>query len=388
MRFITAGESHGPELTAIIEGLPAGMPLVEEDINKELIRRQKGYGRGGRMLIEKDRVRITSGVRHGETIGSPVTLNVENKDWKNWQSVMSTEPVTEKEKLKRRVAKPRPGHADLVGGIKYGFSDLRNVLERSSARETAMRVAIGAIAKKLLQMLEINVAGHVIEIGGVRGTVPDNMTVKEISDLAERSEVRCLDTKVDLEMKEVIDNAKRNGNTVGGIVEVLVGGVPIGLGSYTQWDKKLDGKIAQAMTSINAFKGVEFGVGFEAARLPGSLVMDEIVWSQETGYTRTQNNLGGFEGGMTNGMPIVVRGVMKPIPTLYKPLMSVDIDTKEPFKASIERSDSCAVPAACVVAEAVVATEVAQAILDKFDGDSFERLAKDVADYREYARTY
>ncbi|MBP1041735.1 chorismate synthase [Vagococcus sp. BWB3-3] len=388
MRYFTAGESHGPELTAIIEGLPAGIPLSMEDINQELARRQVGYGRGGRMLIEKDQVRITSGVRHGETLGSPITLVVENKDWKNWQSVMSVEAVSEKEKKKRRVAKPRPGHADLVGGIKYGFNDLRNVLERSSARETTMRVAIGAVAKKLLKELGIDVAGHVLEIGGVRGTVPENLTVKEIAERSEASEVRCLDPQVDLEMKQVIDDAKKNGNTVGGVVEVIVGNVPVGLGSYTQWDQKLDAKIAQAVVSINAFKGAEFGVGFEAARLPGSEVMDEIIWSEEAGYTRSNNNLGGFEGGMTNGMPIVVRGVMKPIPTLYKPLMSVDIDSKEVYKASVERSDSCAVPAASVVAEAVVATEVAKAVLNKFESDSFARLVELVKDYREYTRTF
>lgn len=388
MRYFTAGESHGPELTAIIEGLPAGIPLSMEDINQELARRQVGYGRGGRMLIEKDQVRITSGVRHGETLGSPITLVVENKDWKNWQSVMSVEAVSDKEKKKRRVAKPRPGHADLVGGIKYGFNDLRNVLERSSARETTMRVAIGAVAKKMLKELGIDVAGHVLEIGGVRGTVPENLTVKEIAERSEASEVRCLDPQVDLEMKQVIDDAKKNGNTVGGVVEVIVGNVPVGLGSYTQWDQKLDAKIAQAVVSINAFKGAEFGVGFEAARLPGSEVMDEIVWTEEAGYTRTNNNLGGFEGGMTNGMPIVVRGVMKPIPTLYKPLMSVDIDSKEVYKASVERSDSCAVPAASVVAEAVVATEVAKAVLDKFESDSFARLVELVKDYREYTRTF
>ncbi|WP_314061874.1 chorismate synthase [uncultured Vagococcus sp.] len=388
MRYFTAGESHGPELTAIIEGLPAGIPLTMEDINQELARRQIGYGRGGRMLIEKDQVRITSGVRHGETLGSPITLVVENKDWKNWQSVMSVEAVSEKEKKKRRVAKPRPGHADLVGGIKYGFNDLRNVLERSSARETTMRVAIGAVAKKMLKELGIDVAGHVLEIGGIRGTVPENLTVKEIAERSEASEVRCLDPKVDLEMKQVIDDAKKNGNTVGGVVEVIVGNVPVGLGSYTQWDQKLDAKIAQAVVSINAFKGAEFGVGFEAARLPGSEVMDEIIWSEKAGYTRSNNNLGGFEGGMTNGMPIVVRGVMKPIPTLYKPLMSVDIDSKEVYKASVERSDSCAVPAASVVAEAVVATEVAKAILNKFESDSFARLVELVKDYREYTRTF
>lgn len=388
MRYFTAGESHGPELTAIIEGLPAGIPLTVEDINQELARRQVGYGRGGRMLIEKDQVRITSGVRHGETLGSPITLVVENKDWKNWQSVMSVDAVSEKEKKKRRVAKPRPGHADLVGGIKYGFNDLRNVLERSSARETTMRVAIGAVAKKLLRELGMEVAGHVLEIGGIRGTIPDNLTVTEIAERSEASEVRCLDPEVDTEMKRVIDEAKKNGNTVGGVVEVIVGNVPVGLGSYTQWDQKLDAKIAQAVVSINAFKGAEFGVGFEAARLPGSEVMDEIIWSEETGYTRTNNNLGGFEGGMTNGMPIVVRGVMKPIPTLYKPLKSVDIDSKEVYKASVERSDSCAVPAASVVAEAVVATEVAKAVLDKFESDSFARLSELINSYREYVRTF
>ncbi len=388
MRFFTAGESHGPELTAIIEGVPAGLPLLIEDINHELARRQKGYGRGGRMIIETDQVKITSGVRHGETLGSPITLVVENKDWKNWSSVMSADPVEDKKKLVRRVAKPRPGHADLVGGIKYGHTDLRNVLERSSARETTIRVAIGAIAKKLLRELEIEVAGHVLEIGGVKGAIAKNLTVTEIQQKSEASEVRCLDAAVDEQMKAVIDRAKKEGNTVGGVVEVVVGGVPIGLGSYTQWDNKLDAKIAQAVVSINAFKGVEFGVGFEAARLPGSEVMDEIVWDEKTGYTRTSNNLGGFEGGMTNGMPIVVRGVMKPIPTLYKPLKSVNIDTKEPYKASVERSDSCAVPAASVVAEAVVAIEVAKAVLDKFDADSFVRMKEEIKNYRRYTQTF
>ncbi|MGX6961393.1 chorismate synthase [Vagococcus xieshaowenii] len=388
MRFLTAGESHGPELTTIIEGVPAGLALIEEDINEGLSRRQKGYGRGGRMLIEKDRVRITSGIRHGKTLGSPITLVVENKDWKNWQSVMSSESVTDKEKLKRRVAKPRPGHADLVGGQKYAFDDLRNVLERSSARETTMRVAVGAIAKKLLKELEIEVASHVVTIGGVHADLLPHYTVNDIQRLAEASEVRCLDQQVEQQMKDVIDQAKKDGDTVGGVVEVVVGGVPVGLGSYTHWDNKFDGKIAQAMMSINAFKGVEFGVGFEAANLHGSQVMDEIIWSETDGYTRTTNHLGGFEGGMTNGMPIIVRGVMKPIPTLYKPLMSVNIDTKEPYKASVERSDSCAVPAACVIAEYVVATEVAKELLNKFEADSFERLKIQVADYRETVKKY
>ena len=388
MRYFTAGESHGPELTAIIEGLPAGMPLSAEDINQELIRRQTGYGRGGRMLIETDRVRITSGVRHGKTLGSPVTLVVENKDWKNWTKVMSIEEVEEKQKRLRRVARPRPGHADLVGGMKYHHDDLRNVLERSSARETTMRVAIGAIAKKILSELNIEVAGHVTMLGGIKATIPEGITVSEVKEISNASDVRVVDPKVETEIRQLIDQTKRNGDTIGGVVEVLVGGVPAGLGSYVQWDKKLDAKIAQAVVSINAFKGVEFGVGFEAGVLPGSKVMDEILWNEEEGYTRRSNNLGGFEGGMTNGEPIVVRGVMKPIPTLYKPLQSVDIDTKEPYKASVERSDSTAVPAASVVAESVVATVVANEILEKFSSDSFEELVDAVKNYREYLKNH
>ncbi|HCM88278.1 MULTISPECIES: chorismate synthase [Vagococcus] len=388
MRYFTAGESHGPELTAIIDGMPAGITLSIEDINDDLKRRQGGYGRGGRMLIETDTVEITSGVRHGKTLGSPITLVVKNDDFKNWETVMGIEPVDDRAKKIRRLAKPRPGHADLVGGIKYKQDDLRNVLERSSARETTMRVAIAAVCKRMLKELEIDVAGHVLEIGGVRGTIPETMTVAEIKEKAEKSAVRCVDPKIEEAMKEKIDATKKEGNTIGGVVEVVVGGVPIGLGSYTQWDQKLDGKIAQAVVSINAFKGVEFGVGFEAARLYGSEVMDEIIWSKETGYTRTSNNLGGFEGGMTNGMPVVVRGVMKPIPTLYKPLQSVNIDTKEPYKASVERSDSSAVPAACVVAEAMVTIEIAKAMLDKFESDSFERMKDEVKRYRDYTLNF
>lgn len=388
MRYITAGESHGPELTAIIEGLPAGLPLTAEDINFELARRQTGYGRGGRMLIEKDQVRITSGIRHGKTLGSPVTLVVENKDWKNWTKVMAIEEVPEKDRKLRRVARPRPGHADLVGGMKYHHQDLRNVLERSSARETTMRVAIGAIAKKILKELGIDVAGHVTMLGGIKAEITEGLTVKEIAKRSEASEVRVLDPSVEEEIKQLIDQTKKNGDTIGGVVEVLVGGVPAGLGSYVQWDKKLDAKIAQAVVSINAFKGAEFGVGFEAGVLPGSKVMDEILWDEQRGYTRRSNNLGGFEGGMTNGEPIVVRGVMKPIPTLYKPLQSVDIDSKEPYKASVERSDSTAVPAASVVCESVVATVVANELLEKFPSDSFEELTASVQAYREYLLTY
>lgn len=388
MRYITAGESHGPELTAIIEGIPAGLSLTAEDINTELFRRQTGYGRGGRMLIEKDKVRITSGIRHGKTLGSPITLSVENDDWKNWRTVMSIEDVEDKKRSLRQVVRPRPGHADLVGGMKYHHRDLRNVLERSSARETTMRVAVGAVAKTLLKALDIDVAGHVTMLGGIKASIPEGLTIKEIYERAEASEVRVLDPEVEEEIKSLIDATKRKGDTIGGVVEVLVGGVPAGLGSYVQWDKKLDGKLAQAMVSINAFKGVEFGVGFEAGVLPGSEVMDEILWDEQTGYTRRSNNLGGFEGGMTNGEAIVIRGVMKPIPTLYKPLQSVDINTKEVYKASIERSDSTAVPAACVVAQSVVATVIANEILEKFPSDSFEELAQAMADYREYLKNY
>lgn len=388
MRYFTAGESHGPELTAIIDGLPAGIPISVEEINHDLKRRQGGYGRGGRMLIETDTVEITSGVRHGKTLGSPVTLIVKNDDFKNWETVMGIDPVDDRAKKMRRLSKPRPGHADLVGGIKFEHDDLRNVLERSSARETTMRVAIAAICKQMLRELDVEVASHVLEIGGVRSQVPDKMTVAEIQEKAENSVVRCVDQEIEEAMKEKIDQTKKDKNTIGGVVEVVIGGVPIGLGSHTQWDTKLDGKIAQAVVSINAFKGVEFGVGFEAARLYGSEVMDEIIWNKEDGYTRTSNNLGGFEGGMTNGMPIVVRGVMKPIPTLYKPLQSVDIDTKEVYKASVERSDSSAVPAASVVAEAMVTIEVAKAMLDKFESDSFNRMKDEVKRYREYTLNF
>lgn len=386
MRYLTAGESHGPELTTIIEGVPAGLTLSVEAINQELARRQGGYGRGGRMKIEKDQVRITSGVRHGKTLGSPITMIVENRDWKNWQKVMSVEPVEEKAEKLRRVAKPRPGHADLVGGIKYHHSDLRNVLERSSARETTMRVAVGALAKQILAAVDIEIASHVAILGGIEATVPEKMSVSEIQSKTATSEVNMVDETVEEAVKELIDQTKKAGDTIGGVVEVRTDNVPAGLGSYVQWDRKLDGKIAQIMLSINAFKGVEFGIGFEAAHQPGSKVMDEIVWNN--GYSRTSNHLGGFEGGMTNGEQIIVRGVMKPIPTLYKPLMSVDIDTKEPYKASVERSDSTAVPAASVVAEHVVATVLAEEILEKFSSDTIDELQQAVAEYRETIKNF
>lgn len=390
MRYITAGESHGPQLTTIIEGLPAGMPLTAEDINKHLARRQKGYGRGRRMQIEKDTAEITSGIRHGKTLGSPVALQVKNKDWTHWTHVMGIEPIEDKaeEEIKRQITRPRPGHADLNGGMKYGHRDLRNVLERSSARETTVRVAAGAVAVKLLSLLGIEIVSHVVEIGGIKAAETEIKDMRQIQKLAEDSPVRCLDDQAAVQMMEAIDLAKKNGDTLGGIVEVVATGMPAGVGSYVHYDRKLDAKIAGAILSINAFKGVEFGIGFDAARIPGSQVHDEIIWENDKGYSRKTNRLGGFEGGMTTGMPVVVRGVMKPIPTLYKPLKSVDIDTKEPFSASIERSDACAVPAAAVVAEHVVAWELANAIIEQFYSDRMDTLIDSVNQQRKYAREF
>ncbi|KJQ63380.1 Chorismate synthase [Streptococcus gordonii] len=388
MRYLTAGESHGPRLTAIIEGVPAGLPLTADYINAELKRRQGGYGRGARMKIESDQVEITSGVRHGLTMGGPITLNVTNLDHQKWLEIMSVADVDEKKKGLRKITKPRPGHADLVGGMKYRFDDLRNSLERSSARETTMRVAVGAVAKRLLEEIGVEVASHIVTFGGIDIDVPNNLTVAEIKERAAQSEVSIVNPEREEEIKAYIDQIKKDGDTIGGVIETVVGGVPVGLGSYVQWDKKLDAKIAQGVVSINAFKGVEFGVGFEAGRLKGSQVMDEILWSEEDGFTRRTNNLGGFEGGMTNGQPIMVRGVMKPIPTLYKPLMSVDIETHEPYKATVERSDPTALPAAGVVMESVVATVLATEVLEKFSSDNLEELKDAVARHREFVKNF
>lgn len=388
MRYLTAGESHGPRLTAIIEGVPAGLPLTADYINAELKRRQGGYGRGARMKIESDKVEITSGVRHGRTMGGPITLNVTNLDHQKWLDIMNVADVENKKKGLRKITKPRPGHADLVGGMKYRFDDLRNSLERSSARETTMRVAVGAVAKRLLEEIGVEVASHIVTFGGIDIEVPENLTVSEIKKRARQSEVSIVNPECEEEIKAYIDQIKKDGDTIGGIVETIVGGVPVGLGSYVQWDRKLDAKIAQGVVSINAFKGVEFGVGFEAGRLKGSQVMDEIIWSKEDGFTRRTNNLGGFEGGMTNGEPIVVRGVMKPIPTLYKPLMSVDIETHEPYKATVERSDPTALPAAGVVMEAVVATVLATEVLEKFSSDNLKELKEAVQQHRDYVKGF
>jgi chorismate synthase len=393
MRYLTAGESHGPQLTAIIEGLPSQLTITAEMINKDLKRRQGGHGRGRRMQIETDTVDITSGVRHGKTLGSPIALVVTNDDWKHWTHVMGIEPLTEglnPEDIKRQITRPRPGHADLVGGMKYGHTDLRNVLERSSARETTVRVAVGAVAKQLLSELGINIVSHVTEIGGVKAdsSKVEGLSVAQIREIIEVDPVYSVDPEASKLMVSAIDEAKENGDSIGGVVEVIVEGMPAGIGSYVHYDRKLDAKLAMAIMSINAFKGVEVGLGFEMARKPGSQVHDEIKWDQEQGYTRTTNRLGGLEGGMSTGMPIVIRGVMKPIPTLYKPLQSVDISTKEPFKASIERSDSCAVPAASVVAEHVVAWEIANAILEKFHSDQMPQLLESINQHRSYTKEF
>ncbi|MCL2112875.1 MAG: chorismate synthase [Streptococcaceae bacterium] len=384
MRYFTAGESHGPRLTAIIEGVPAGLPLLDSDINIELKRRQGGYGRGGRMKIESDQVEITSGVRHGKTIGSPITLNVTNRDFKNWEQIMASHDVEDKVKSQRRLTKPRPGHADLVGGMKYDFEDLRNVLERSSARETTMRVAVGAVAKKLLHELGIEIANHVVKFGAfdLSSSLTEPLSVAKIQKTARQNDLSVVSTDKADEIRSYIDTIKKAGDTIGGVIEVRAEGLPAGLGSYVQYDRKLDAKIASSVVSINAFKGVEFGIGFEAGGLPGSQVMDEILWNEEFGYTRKTNHLGGFEGGMTNGEQIIVRGVMKPIPTLYKPLMSVDTESHKPYKASVERSDPTALPAAGVVMENVVATVLAQEICEKFSSDNFTELRKAVETYR------
>ncbi|MFD1038685.1 chorismate synthase [Virgibacillus byunsanensis] len=388
MRYLTAGESHGKQLTTIIEGIPSHMPLLKEDINESLLRRQKGHGRGKRMQIEKDLVDITSGVRHGYTLGSPISLVIHNDDFKHWTDIMGEDPIQEDIKIRRTISRPRPGHADLNGSLKYGHRDMRNVLERSSARETAARVAAGAVAKTLLKHLGIEISGYVKEIAGIRANENPSLSIDERKSISEQSPVRTLDSKVEKEMMDAIDVAKKDGDSIGGVVEVYVEGMPAGIGSYVHYDRKLDGRVAGSVMSINAFKGVEFGLGFEAARKNGSQVHDEIAWDEENGYYRKTNRLGGFEGGMTTGMPLVVKGVMKPIPTLYKPLQSVDIETKEPFNASIERSDSCAVPAASVVMEHIVAFELAKAITEQFPNDQFSKLKKAIDDYREEIRCF
>jgi chorismate synthase len=381
-RYFTAGESHGPQLSAIIEGVPAGVHMSAESINIDLARRQQGYGRGGRMKIEKDTVQLLSGVRWGETIGSPLTLVVKNRDWENWQEQMSSLP--EHRDDSSAVTRPRPGHADLSGALKYHHRDVRNVLERSSARETAIRVAVGGVARAFLAEFGIKIGGYVTEVGGIVATAPEEAP-EALWQKSSASEMFCCDPAAEEKMKLAIDSAKAEGDTLGGVVEVQVIGVPPGLGSYVQWDRKLDARLAMVLMSIQAIKGVEVGIGFESARRPGSKVHDEI--SYNGGYCRDSNNAGGIEGGMSNGEPIVLRAAMKPIPTLYKPLSSVDMRTHEPFAATVERSDTCAVPAALVVAEAVVAIEIANAMLEKFGGDSVVEIRRNLEGYLEQIRT-
>ncbi|HHO2074568.1 TPA: chorismate synthase [Staphylococcus aureus] len=383
MRYLTSGESHGPQLTVIVEGVPANLEIKVEDINKEMFKRQGGYGRGRRMQIEKDTVEIVSGVRNGYTLGSPITMVVTNDDFTHWRKIMGAAPISdeERENMKRTITKPRPGHADLVGGMKYNHRDLRNVLERSSARETAARVAVGALCKVLLEQLDIEIYSRVVEVGGIKDKdFYDSETFKANLD---RNDVRVIDDGIAQAMRDKIDEAKNDGDSIGGVVQVVVENMPVGVGSYVHYDRKLDGRIAQGVVSINAFKGVSFGEGFKAAEKPGSEIQDEILYNTELGYYRGSNHLGGLEGGMSNGMPIIVNGVMKPIPTLYKPLNSVDINTKEDFKATIERSDSCAVPAASIVCEHVVAFEIAKALLEEFQSNHIEQLQQQIADRRQ-----
>ncbi len=383
MRYLTAGESHGPMLTAIIEGIPAGLCLTEAMINEQLKRRQGGHGRGGRMKIESDRVQLVSGVRHGVTLGSPLTLLIQNKDNANWGEIMSVHPIDNHDYEVKKV--PRPGHADLVGAIKYGHKDLRNVLERSSARETAIRVAVGAVCQVLLKALDISVFSHVIRIGEVHLDEYET-DIQTIRAAVESSPVRCQDEVCSTKMCEHIDEAKAAGDSVGGIVEVLAENVPAGLGSYVHFDRKLDAKLSFAMMSVQSVKGVMVGDAMSAATFKGSVVHDQITY--DNGYARLSNTYGGFEGGMTNGMPIVLQALIKPIPTLYQPLNSIHIETKAVEKSMIERSDSCVVPAAGVVLEAVVAIELATTILEQFTSDQLSVLQQDLTNYREYVRTY
>ena len=387
-RFTTAGESHGRALVAIVEGLPAGLPVNVDQINHELWRRQQGYGRGGRMKIEQDRVEILSGVRHGLTLGSPLALTIENKDWANWNEVMAVEATEIAPEKSRRVKRPRPGHADLAGGLKYDVRDLRNVLERASARETTARVACGALAKQLLGNFGVEIRSHVIQLGGIPEK-PLELTFDQIAAIPEDAPLRCADTEIQQRMIDLIDQTKREGDTLGGIFEVVARGVIPGLGSHTSWDSKLDGRLAQAIMSIHAVKAVAIGAGVEASSLPGSEVHDEIAYNEETKeFIRATNRAGGLEGGVTNGEELRVRGHLKPISTLRRALRSVDIDTKQEERAAFERSDITVVPAAGVIGEAMLALILAQALREKFGGDSLGEMKRNFEGYREQLRGY
>lgn len=367
LRYLTAGESHGPALTAIVEGMPAGLELSAEYINGQLARRQQGYGRGGRMKIETDQVELLSGVRGGRTLASPITLQIRNKDWSNWSAIMA---AGEADLASRRVIVPRPGHGDLAGHIKYGHEDLRNILERASARETAARVAACTVGRRLIEHFGMEIHSHVTQIGSVKAAA---CSLEEIKARAAHSTVFCADPQAEALMIKEIDQAKEKGDSLGGIFEIVISNVPVGLGSHVHWDRKLDGRIAGALMSVQAIKGVEIGLGFAAAGLPGSKVHDEI-FAQDKAFKRGSNNAGGLEAGMTNGQNIVIRAAMKPIATLYNPLRSVNLESGEEAQAAIERSDICAVPAAAVVGEAVAAFELAAAFMEKFGGDSIAEM--------------
>jgi chorismate synthase len=379
IRFTTAGESHGPGLTAVVEGLPAGIELTPEDIDADLARRQLGHGRGGRMKIEKDRAEVTSGIRHGRTLGSPVSLRIANRDYKNWEERMNPWPVDAEV---AEVHLPRPGHADLPGVQKYGFTDVRNVLERASARETTARVAAGALAKVYLRAFGVEIRSHVLQIGSVTAPLRDDLTPDSFANIDE-SPVRCLDDAATAAMVEEINVARKANESLGGIYDVVAFGVTPGIGSYVSWETRLDGRLAQAIMSIQAMKGVGIGDGFDLAGRVGSKAHDEIFHTEEHGFERETNRAGGIEGGMTNGDTVVVRGAMKPLPTLTKPLRSVDIETKEPAAALRERTDSCTVPAAAVVAEAMVALVLADAYKDKLGGDHVDDAVAALRAYEE-----
>jgi chorismate synthase len=387
-RFTTAGESHGRALVAIVEGLPAGLPIDVAVIDRELARRQWGYGRGARMKIEQDRVEILSGVRHGLTLGSPIALMIENKDWANWTDVMSASPSDIAPEKSRRVSRPRPGHADLAGGQKFGARDLRNVLERASARETAARVACGALAKQLLASFGVEIRSHVIQLGGIPEK-PLELSWDQVAAILDDAPLHCADEQLQQQMIELIDQKREAGDTLGGIFEVIARCVIPGLGSHTAWDLKLDGRLAQAIMSIPAVKAVSIGAGTEASALPGSEVHDEIAYNSETKeFIRKTNRAGGLEGGVTNGEEIRIRGHLKPLSTLRRPLRSVDIDTKREESATFERSDITAVPAAGVIGEAMVALTLASAMREKFGGDSLGEMRRNFEGYREQLRGY
>jgi chorismate synthase len=388
-RFTTAGESHGKALVAVIEGLPAGLKVDLDYINGELKRRQQGYGRGHRMKIESDRIEVISGVRHGLTLGSPVAAMIVNRDFSNWQDVMSAEPVEfTEEKRARRVKRPRPGHADLAGGLKYGTHDLRDILERASARETAARVVVGGFAKLLLREFGIEIASHVIMLGGIPEE-PILAKWEAIKRIQQDEKLRCVDGQVTEKMIQRIDQARADGDTLGGIFEVVAHAVPVGLGSHTQWDLRLDGRLAQAIMAIQAVKAVEIGMGTSGARLPGSQIHDQIGYNKKLkSFTRSTNRAGGIEGGISNGQEIRVRGYLKPISTLRQPLESVDVDTKESSSAAFERSDVTAVPAGGVIGEAAVAIVLAAAICEKLGGDSLQEMKKNFENYTEVLKEY